>query len=177
MSACEYSALIALGSNLGDRMMTLSKALKKLDHDEHVKVIRVSSAYESVALTLIGFDANKPAYINAVARIDTTYTPLELLEALHAIEQSLGRVRTEKWEDRIIDLDIVDYDGRIMSSDVLTLPHPHAHERVFVLVPWLEIDEHAHIPTHGSAWESLEKLEESVLSVGKIPLIESNGVW
>jgi len=95
---------------------------------------------ETVAITPEGPDANAPGYLNGVVIVETSLSPEALLDAANAIEADLGRVRGERWADRTIDIDLVDFEGQSRSSERLTLPHPRAAERDFVLRPWLSID-------------------------------------
>lgn len=100
----------------------------------------------------------QPDFVNAVCILESDLPAVDLLGLLQGIEKSMGRVRTEKWGPRIIDLDLVQY-GDIRSKDeALTLPHPFAHERRFVLEPWLEIDPAAVLITHGKVSEILAQL-------------------
>jgi 2-amino-4-hydroxy-6-hydroxymethyldihydropteridine diphosphokinase len=133
-------AVIALGSNLGDREATLRSAIEAMDAHPQISVTAVSSAYESAAVKLTGVDPTAPEYLNAVVLIDTELSPELLLEALMQIERDHGRERTERWGDRTLDLDIIDFNSQVVDSDVLTIPHPQALHRSFVLVPWLQID-------------------------------------
>lgn len=138
-------AVLALGSNLGDRGATLVEAVRQLALVDGIEVVAASDLVETVALTLQGPDASAPGYLNGVVIIDTTLTPDELLDAANAIEAALGRVRGERWADRTVDIDLVDVEGVTRSSERLTLPHPRAAERAFVLAPWLQVDPDARL--------------------------------
>jgi 2-amino-4-hydroxy-6-hydroxymethyldihydropteridine diphosphokinase len=142
-------AVIALGANLGDRRATMLAATRELAETDGVELTAISSVIETPALKPDGVDHDAPAYLNAVALIATTLTPDALLAVLNGIENAHGRVRAERWGDRTLDLDIVDFAGIVSSSPGLTLPHPRAFERAFVLVPWLEVDADAVLPGHG----------------------------
>lgn len=142
-------AVLAFGSNLGDRAATIRTALDALRAEPGVRVEAVSRLYETPALKLDGVDDEAPAYLNAVARIDTVLDPLALLAVVNRIEDALGRLRAERWGDRTIDIDIVDYDGIVSDDPRVTLPHPRAHERAFVLVPWLDVDPDAQLAGYG----------------------------
>lgn len=133
-------AVIATGSNLGDRAATLLAATRAIADLAGVELVAASTLHESVALKLTGLDTDAPAYLNGVVIVETTVDPHSLLASLNAIELAHGRVREERWGDRTLDLDIVDFDGLSLQSADLTLPHPRAHERPFVLEPWLEAD-------------------------------------
>ncbi|MGH1525443.1 2-amino-4-hydroxy-6-hydroxymethyldihydropteridine diphosphokinase [Leifsonia sp. L25] len=143
-------AVLALGSNLGDRVATVREALRLLADDPGLRVEAVSRLYETPALKPEGIDEEAPAYLNAVALINTILDPLALLAAVNQVEDALGRVREERWGDRTIDIDIVDYQGIVADDDPrIVLPHPRAHERAFVLVPWLDVDPEAVLPGYG----------------------------
>ena len=91
--------------------------------------------------------------------VRTTLPPRALLSLLHEIERKHGRVRAERWGDRTLDLDIIDYAGLQSATDELTLPHPRAHERAFVLRPWAEVAPEAVLPGHGRVADLLAALE------------------
>ena len=122
----------------------------------------MSSWQGSVALTLDGLDPEKPAYLNGVALLQTRLDPFTLLDALRAIEAENGRDRTaqtERWGDRTLDLDLVAFDELEIDSEVLQVPHPRAHERDFVLAPWLEVQPDARLVTHGDVAALLAALQ------------------
>jgi len=155
----EADAVIAVGSNLGDRTATFMAAVRALAEADDIEVTAISTPIETVAVRPTGEDADAPAYLNAVVLVRTTLAPRALLSRLHAIEREHGRVRGERWGDRTLDLDIIDYAGMQSSSDDLTLPHPRAHERVFVLAPWVEVAPDAVLPGHGRIADLLAELE------------------
>jgi 2-amino-4-hydroxy-6-hydroxymethyldihydropteridine diphosphokinase len=142
-------AVLSLGANLGDREATIRSAVDALGGLDGVTVDAVSTLFETPALTLSGVDLEAPAYLNAVALIHTILPPHALLDAVNAVENDFGRVREERWGDRTLDVDIVDYDGRELHDERLTLPHPRAAERGFVLIPWLDVDPDAMLTGHG----------------------------
>jgi 2-amino-4-hydroxy-6-hydroxymethyldihydropteridine diphosphokinase len=146
----EQPAVVAVGANLGNRQGTLLAAVRELAESDGVQVTAISPVIETLALKTDGIDPDAPRYLNAVVLIRTTLTPDALLDTLHRIEQEHGRVRAERWGDRTLDLDIVDFAGLTRSDERLTLPHPRAFERDFVLKPWLEVDPDAVLPGHGS---------------------------
>lgn len=151
--------VVALGSNLGDREGTLEAAAEEIRRLPLVRSVTLSRVIRSVALTLDGPDPSKPEYLNAVALVDTALAPSVLLGYLNRIEAEHGRERTERWGDRTLDLDIITY-GDVRSDDpYLTLPHPRAHERDFVLAPWLELDSDAVLPGYGRVADLLEGLK------------------
>ncbi|TAM66849.1 MAG: 2-amino-4-hydroxy-6-hydroxymethyldihydropteridine diphosphokinase [Microbacteriaceae bacterium] len=155
-------AVLALGSNLGDRVATLSAAIDDLDATPGIRVDARSVLVETDAIKLSGVDHSAPRYLNAVVLVDTTLEPHALLTAVNAIEAAHGRVREERWGDRTLDIDIVDYDGRVSSDERLTLPHPRAAERAFVLAPWFDVDARAQVPGAGSVAELLVRARDAV---------------
>lgn len=151
-------AVIALGANQGDRAGTLLSAVRALGETEGVELVAISTFHETVAVRPDGPDPDAPSYLNGVVRIRTTLTPDALLAALHDIEARHGRVREERWGDRTLDLDLVDFAGIRVRRPDLTLPHPRAAEREFVLRPWLEVDPDAVLPGHGRVADLLAAL-------------------
>lgn len=146
-------AVIALGSNLGNRLETLQSAVDALADTPGLKVKAVSPVYETEPW---GVDpSSQPSYFNAVVLVRTTLPPGSLLERGHAIEEALERVRDERWGPRTIDVDIVAYQGVISDDPRLVLPHPRVHERAFVLAPWLDVDADAEVPGHGQVSDLL----------------------
>ena len=145
-------AVIALGSNLGNPKENLDLALALLREATEVK--KVSSYYITKP---VGYE-EQPDFVNAVCIIETELPAMELLNMLHGIEKAMGRERTIKWGPRTLDLDIVQYGSMLSSADELTLPHPRAHERKFVLEPWHEIEPDAILLTHGKIADLLSKL-------------------
>lgn len=152
------TAVVALGANLGDRAATLAAAGRELERLPLTDRVVCSSAHESVAVTLDGPDAEAPAYLNAVALVTTRLAPSVLLGFLHAIEERHGRVRRERWGDRTLDLDLVAYGDVVSDDPRLTIPHPRAAERDFVLSPWLEVDPDAELPRAGRVDALLARL-------------------
>ena len=155
-------AVLALGGNLGDRKATLESAVSAIRSLEKSNLVTVSPFVESVALTEAGLDSSLPSYLNAVVLVETSLKPKRLLEAVRQIESDHGRVRVERWGSRTLDIDIVTYQGVLKSSKKLTLPHPRAAERAFVLVPWLLADANAVLPGYGSVAQLVEGLSEEV---------------
>ena len=151
-------AVIALGANLGDRAATLSAALEDLRRLPLVDAVRVSTPVESVAVKPEGPDATAPAYLNAVAVVTTRLAPSVLLGYLHAIDARHGRERRERWGDRTLDLDLIAFGDVRSESPRLTVPHPRAAEREFVLAPWLAVDPDAVLPGAGRVDALLERL-------------------
>lgn len=143
-------AVLSLGSNLGDREATLAAAVRDLASVPGLSVTGVSPLYESAAVKPDGVDEDAPRYLNLAVGIRFAGDAPALLDAVNAIEHEHGRVRAERWGDRTLDIDIVVF-GVLQQADArLTLPHPRAAERDFVLAPWLELDPDAVLPGRGA---------------------------
>lgn len=137
-------AVIALGSNLGNRHQTLTAAVNELA--AFITNLQVSTFIESAPVGGI----TQPDYLNAVAIGESELSPLALLHALQNIENAHHRTREVRWGARTLDLDLIVYGAEVMETEELTLPHPRAHERAFVLAPWLEIDPDGELPGFGA---------------------------
>jgi 2-amino-4-hydroxy-6-hydroxymethyldihydropteridine diphosphokinase len=139
-------AYIGIGSNLDDPVKQVKEALEELDTIPDSILIGKSGLYASKPMG----PADQPEYVNAVAALDTLLSPEELLQALQKIEQRLGREPGgEKWGPRVIDLDLLLYGKKKISTDTLTVPHPGMHERDFVIIPLAEIAGNMSIPGKG----------------------------
>ncbi|MBU7598133.1 2-amino-4-hydroxy-6-hydroxymethyldihydropteridine diphosphokinase [Streptomyces sp. P38-E01] len=151
-------AVISIGSNLGNRLETLQGAVDALEDTPGLRVKAVSPVYETEPW---GVEPDtQPSYFNAVVLIKTTLPPASLLERGHAIEEAFERVRDERWGPRTIDVDIVSYQDVVQSDPGLELPHPRAHERAFVLIPWHDVDPSGTVPGRGSIVELLAEIDE-----------------
>jgi len=128
-------AYISIGSNLGDRLEYLKKAWQLLQAREEIRLMQLSSCYETEPL---GY-TKQGKFINAVFSLKTSCTPHALLAILQGIESALGRERTVHWGPRSVDLDILFYADAVLQDSLLTIPHPRLTERAFVLVPLAEI--------------------------------------
>ncbi|MBA3945122.1 MAG: 2-amino-4-hydroxy-6-hydroxymethyldihydropteridine diphosphokinase [Herpetosiphonaceae bacterium] len=124
---------LGLGSNLGDRLLQLSRAREALG--QTLDHIRCSPIYETAPWGV----KEQPQFLNAVCQGMTKLDPASLLRLLKQIEQRLGRVASRPWGPRAIDLDLLFYDDRLLDSPTLTVPHPLLHERAFVLVPLADL--------------------------------------
>jgi 2-amino-4-hydroxy-6-hydroxymethyldihydropteridine diphosphokinase len=133
---CPIKILLALGSNLGNRRETLESAWKEIGNLPETKTWRISRFYETKP---VGGPINQPDFLNAAGVIATTLPPQQLLEQLQEIENRFGRVRTEHWGARTLDIDILLYGNQIISTPTLTIPHPEMLQRRFVLEPAEEI--------------------------------------
>lgn len=139
--AAATSAYLALGSNLGDRLEHLRDAVRRLGNVDGIEVVRSSRVFETEPV-----GPPQPAYLNAVIEVRTTLDPRALLEACQAVERDLGRVRTERWGPRTIDVDIVTFGQETVDEPDLQIPHPRMHERGFVLVPLGELEADPMLP-------------------------------
>lgn len=153
---------IGLGANLGDRLGNIVSALGAVAWLPDTRLLAVSSVYDSAPLGR----PDQPRFLNAVALLETDLDPHTLLRRLLAIERKQGRVRGERWGPRAIDLDILVYEGMELSTEDLTVPHPGAAERGFVLVPLAEISPDLRIPGTGKApAELLEELGDEARDI------------
>lgn len=128
------TVVLGLGSNLGERLATLQRAVDLLAV-ERVRAVECSRVWETDPV-----GPPQPDFLNAVVRAETKLEPLELLEACHRVEESLGRVRMERWGPRTIDIDVLLYGDVVVDEPALTVPHPRMTERAFVVLPLLELD-------------------------------------
>ena len=126
---------LSLGSNIGDRIGFLKKALSLLSAHADIDIRNVSSVYETDP---VGY-TEQDCFLNLVCRIDTDLSPLALLHYIHQVENILGRERTIRFGPRTIDIDILTYDDLVMDDGELTIPHPRMKERAFVQIPLREI--------------------------------------
>ena len=140
--------VLAVGSNLGERLGTLQGCVQAIGGLPDTDVLAISPVYETAP---VGGPA-QPDYLNAVLIASTGLRPLDLLTAAQGIEAEFGRIRppgAERFGPRTLDIDIISYGAEISGDPVLTLPHPRAHERAFVLAPWHDIDAGAALPGRG----------------------------
>jgi 2-amino-4-hydroxy-6-hydroxymethyldihydropteridine diphosphokinase len=165
-------AVVALGANLGDRGSTLRAAASAIAALPGVRPVASSREVESIAVTLDGPDATKPRYRNAVVVVDTELEPQQLLDALHGIEDANGRTREVRWGDRTLDLDLVAFDELSLDTETLTVPHPRAGERAFVLAPWLDADPDAVLPGAGPVADLLAALGDDTERVDEPRLFD-----
>lgn len=161
MIAQVVPVLLAFGSNLGDRGETIRAAQLEFERAAGITQFKASPLRETIALTLDGPDPDAPRYLNGVATAETTLAPLEMLDLMQRIESDHGRVRDVRWGDRTLDIDLIMFGGRAIHNDRLTVPHPRAHERDFVLSPWLELDPDAVLMGHGRVAELLERIGDT----------------
>lgn len=152
------TAVFALGSNLGDRLEHLQLAVQALASTPDLTIVEVSPVYETKA---VGGPEDNPDFLNLVVVTETTQPARVLLERAHAIESAHERIRAEVDGPRTLDVDLIVVGRAVNDSPELTLPHPRAHQRAFVLVPWADVDPTAEIPGHGSITALLEAVDAS----------------
>ncbi|MEK9727190.1 MAG: 2-amino-4-hydroxy-6-hydroxymethyldihydropteridine diphosphokinase [Candidatus Margulisiibacteriota bacterium] len=146
---------ISLGSNLGPREKNIEQALDLLSQHSDISVQQISTLYETVAVA----SYKQPNFLNGAAKLSTILTPYELLTVTESIENQLGRSSKGTGDPRPIDIDILFYNSEIISMDHLTIPHPMAHERLFVLDPLYEIAPNFEHPILN---ESIRSLREAL---------------
>ncbi len=144
--------VLSLGSNLGDRLAHLQAAVDALRPD----VIAVSPVYETAPVGPVP----QGDYLNAVVLVHGS-AHRSWPERIRALESAAGRVRVQRWGPRTLDVDVVSVDGLTSAAPALTLPHPRAHERAFVLVPWLDVEPDAVLPGHGTVADLVAGLDTS----------------
>jgi len=147
------TVVLALGSNLGDRLANLQGAVDALCAAPGLDDVAVSPVYETEPV-----GPPQPDYLNAVLVARTSLPPRAVLALGRAAEAALGRVRGERWGPRTVDVDVIVYGSEISDNPDLTLPHPRAHERAFVLAPWHDVDPGAVIPGQGRVADLLAAL-------------------
>ena len=147
-------AIIALGSNLAQPITQIQAALAQIAQIPHTQLLKTSSLYQTAP---VGY-ADQPDFINAVCMVETTLSGVDLLQTLQQIEQQFGRERHFRNAPRTLDLDIIDYAQQSSEDALLTLPHPRAHQRSFVMMPLAEIAPDYRIGQHGTAAELSARL-------------------
>lgn len=143
---------VGLGSNLGNSLNTLESSLQLLDEIPGINLIATSSWYRTKPV-----GPPQPDYLNGCAVLEVQQTPEEFLVLLQAVELQFGRVRTERWGARTLDLDLLLYDELVLNTPKLQIPHPRMRERAFVLVPLAEIAADWIEPRSGKAIAQLVK--------------------
>ena len=149
-----HFAIIALGSNLDNPVQQIRSALDALSSHPDIQLQKTSSLYATVP---VGYD-DQPDFVNAVCAVSTDMDGISLLSVLNRIEADFGRKRSFINAPRTLDMDIIDFDGIFSDDPHLTLPHPRAHERSFVMRPLAEILPNFVLGKHGKAAELSKKL-------------------
>lgn len=152
--------VFALGTNIGDRIAHLTYAVNALKHHEGLTVNAVSPVYETEPVG----GPEQDNYLNAIVTAETEIAAPELLQLCHAIENERERTREVRWGPRTLDVDLLVIGDAISDDPALALPHPRAHERGFVLIPWVDIDPLTVIPGHGTVRDCADQ-------------VGSEGVW
>lgn len=150
-------ATFSLGSNLGDRLDYLQGAVSALRATPGLVVTGISAVYETTPVGLL----DQPDFLNVVVVADSTLASTVMLERALAIEDAFDRVRLVPGGPRTVDVDLIAVGDRRLANDFITLPHPRAHERAFVLLPWLEVDPDAVLVGHGRIADLLAGLDTS----------------
>lgn len=144
--------VLALGSNLGDRLENLQGAVDALFDAPGLDFVAVSPVYETAPVGA----PDQPDYLNAVLSAETALPARAILERAHGVEEVFQRVREQRWGPRTLDVDVIACGDEVSDDPGLTLPHPRAHERAFVLAPWHDIEAGAEIPGRGRVADLLQ---------------------
>lgn len=163
----EHCAAVALGSNIGDSAATLQGAIDALAAAPGVSVLAVSRVVETDPVG----GPEQDDYLNAVVLVRTTLEALALLDVAQGVEQMFGRTREVRWGPRTLDIDLLAFDDLILDSERLTLPHPRAHERGFVLVPWFDVDRNGMIPGRGRIADLLATVDRDGVRPSEVVLV------
>jgi 2-amino-4-hydroxy-6-hydroxymethyldihydropteridine diphosphokinase len=149
-------SVLAIGSNLGERLANLQGAVNSLADTPEVWLTAVSPVYETQP---VDAPVGSKDFLNAIVLVDTTLSARTLLDRALAIEDAFGRERTgERGAPRTLDVDLIVVGDRRSNDEALVLPHPKAHERGFVLAPWCDVEPDAELPDHGPVAELLAKV-------------------
>ena len=151
-------AYVGLGANLGDREVTLRRAVEHLDEADGIEVVAVSTWRETTPWGPV----EQPPFLNGAAALETDLDPHALLDVLLDVERRLGRERRagERWGPRLIDLDLLLYGDLVVDEPGLVVPHPHLHERRFALEPLAELDPDAVVPGRGTVSDLVRRLDD-----------------
>lgn len=153
----KQTAYIGLGSNLNQPKVQIKQAIMALEAHNNIKMVGLSKLYQSTPL----LNMPQPNYYNATVKINTSLSPIKLLEVCQQIEQDQHRVKEKKWGARTIDLDILLFDEQVLDTQKLTIPHYDMHNRGFVLLPLLDIDAELSIPILGKIKTLITKIDLS----------------
>jgi 2-amino-4-hydroxy-6-hydroxymethyldihydropteridine diphosphokinase len=167
MNGQRRAAVLALGSNLGERRDILQGAVDAIEGIDGVRVVAASPVYETVPVG----GPQQPDYLNAVLLVTTSLPSRELLDRLHEVEAAFDRVRLVRWGPRTLDIDIITVAGERSDDPELTLPHPRAHERAFVLAPWHDADPDAVLPGHGAVADLAAAVGQAGIRRSAVPLV------
>ena len=161
-------AVLGLGSNLGDRLEMLQGAVEALVDAPGIDVVAISPVYETDP---VGGPEGQPPFLNAVIIVNTSLPVRTLFERCLAVEDAFERVHDVRWGPRTLDIDVITYGDTVSDAEDLTLPHPRAAERAFVLVPWHDIEPGAELAGYGPITDLLAKLDRSGVSRSSDPAL------
>ena len=131
------NTFLGLGSNVDDRLLNLNQAIEIISNDQNIELLSLSNFYESPPM----YDLSLNSFLNGVIKVDTSYSPIELLDKIKKIERMMGRKKSkQRYSNRPIDIDILCCGSTTVETAELVVPHPHIKERKFVLKPWSDID-------------------------------------
>ena len=148
-------AYIGLGANLGQKEVTILRAVDELAAVDGIEVLELSRLRETEPVGVV----DQPSFVNAAVALETTLSPWQLLDVMLGIEQNLGRVRDDRrWGPRTIDLDLLVYADQVVDEPGLRIPHARLHERRFALEPLADLEPQLEIPGLGKVSEALAKL-------------------
>ncbi|MGB8022369.1 MAG: 2-amino-4-hydroxy-6-hydroxymethyldihydropteridine diphosphokinase [Candidatus Nanopelagicales bacterium] len=170
-------AALGLGANLGDARAALRHAVSLLAHHPGLAVVAVSGLWQTAAVG----GPEQPDYLNAVVLVECSLPADELLGVAHAIEQDAGRERLVRWGPRTLDVDLLAFGDVRSESPALTLPHPRAHERAFVILPWAQVaPEWVLAPVSGERGRPVHEWARGLADVGLADLgvqLVDEGAW
>jgi 2-amino-4-hydroxy-6-hydroxymethyldihydropteridine diphosphokinase len=148
-------AYVGLGANLGQKEVTILRAVDLLAAEDGIEVLELSELRETEPVGVV----DQPEFLNGAVALETTLSPRELLDALLRVEGALGRERAERWGPRTIDLDLLVYGDEVVDEPGLRVPHPRLHERRFALEPLADLEPELDIPGLGRVSEALARLD------------------
>jgi 2-amino-4-hydroxy-6-hydroxymethyldihydropteridine diphosphokinase len=151
-------AYLGIGSNLGDRLANLQRAVDGLARVPGVSAAVVSPVYETEPIG----GPEQPEYLNAVVAVDTTLTPRALLDLARELEDAAGRVRVERWGPRTLDVDVLLVGDETVDEPDLQVPHPRMHERGFVMAPLADLDPALAKPSPARGWAGIRRTDLSL---------------
>ncbi len=157
------SAYLSMGSNIGNRLEHLQQAVQLLNEHSSIKVLQVSSVYETEPVGL----TEQAKFLNIAVELETSLEATELLSACQSIENKLGRMRKIRWGPRTVDLDILLYNEDHIQLEDLIIPHLRMQERAFVLVPLIEINSEVKNPVTGALYRDEPAMQEDGVNLWK----------
>ncbi len=169
----DRQVVLALGSNLGDRLASLQAGVDHLSAAPGLRVSAVSAVFETVPVG----GPPQPDYLNAVLLAESLLPALQILRLCQDAEQALGRVRDQRWGPRTLDVDLIACDDEVSSDPELTLPHPRAHERAFVLLPWLDVDAGARLVGLGPVADLVAQVDQTGVTRLTNKSLKGPGAW